>query len=275
MPTIHEIFNSRVGTEGPDSNRTLRYAVLGTEDDLAVDALVVATAPSVYNGLALDSFDKDTPGGGVWFVEVEYRKVERLARPEAGDDLFNFDTTGGTRHITQSLETVDVKYVGADQPDFKGAINVTSDAVEGVDIDDRMFSFNIERYIADSVLTNAYLAALYNQTGTTNNAPWKINIRGKTFNFKKREALFKGATGGLRGEEDWRIDLKFAAIPNITGRTIGTMTGIDKKGWEYLWVRYQDIEGANQLVKQPKSVHVERVYPESNFVNLIGTLGDP
>ena len=275
MPaTIHELFNSRSGTDGPDSSRTLRYAIIGTEDDTAVDALIAVTAPSTYNGLTRESFDKDTNGGGVWFAEVKYKAVGELIEPEAGDNLFNFDTTGGTRHITQAIMAI-ASYGAGVPPDMRGAINVTSDGVEGLDIDDRIFSFNIERYIADDDLTDAYLRALYLQTSTTNNAPWKITIRGKTFNFKKREALFKGATGGQRGEEDWRIDLKFAAIPNYTGKTIGGITGIDKKGWEHIWWRYQDVESENVLIKTPTHAYVNQVYEESDFVNLIGTLGDP
>jgi hypothetical protein len=53
---------------------------------------------------------------------------------------------------------------------------------------------------------------------------------------------------------------------------MGDITGIDKKGWEYLWVRYQDAEDADVLVKQPAAVYVEQVYPYGDFSLLgIGT----
>ena len=37
--------------------------------------------------------------------------------------------------------------------------------------------------------------------------------------------------------------------------------GISKKGWEYLWVRYQDTEDANakMLIKKPIAAYVEKV----------------
>ena len=53
---------------------------------------------------------------------------------------------------------------------------------------------------------------------------------------------------------------------------MGDITGINKKGWEYIWVRYADAEDEKVLVKQPIAVYVEKVYDEGNFAGLgIGT----
>ena len=49
---------------------------------------------------------------------------------------------------------------------------------------------------------------------------------------------------------------------------MGDITGINKRGWEYLWVRYADAEDQHVLVKQPISAYVEQVYPEGNFALL-------
>jgi len=83
-----------------------------------------------------------------------------------------------------------------------------------------------------------------------------------------------GASGSQRGDGAWEITFRFAASPNVTGLTIGSITGIAKKGWEYLWVQYQDAEdtGAKCIVKRPAFVHVERVYDAGNYAGLgIGT----
>ena len=58
-----------------------------------------------------------------------------------------------------------------------------------------------------------------------------------------RECLFLGAAGSKRGADDpsslklrragWEITYRFAASPNRTGITVGEITGIAKKGWEY------------------------------------------
>ncbi|MBC7326197.1 MAG: hypothetical protein H5T99_12950, partial [Moorella sp. (in: Bacteria)] len=70
------------------------------------------------------------------------------------------------------------------------------------------------------------------------------------------------------------ITFKFAASPNKTNITIGDITGIAKKGWEYLWVLYEDAEDTNaqRLVKRPVAAFVEQVYPYGDFSQLgIGT----
>src|SRR5690606_18604713 len=108
------------------------------------------------------------------------------------------------------------------------------------------------------------LAAL---TGSVNNTPFK--------SFAAGEVLFLGASGSTRENEDgdtvWEITFSFAASPNVTGLTVGDITGIEKRGWDYLWVRYADaVDGeAHVLVKKPVAVYVEQVYPFGNF----GALG--
>jgi hypothetical protein len=58
----------------------------------------------------------------------------------------------------------------------------------------------------------------------------------------------------------------------VSGLAVGPITGITKRGWDYLWVRYADAEDQNVLVKQPIAAYVERVYQDGNFVLLgIGT----
>jgi hypothetical protein len=74
-----------------------------------------------------------------------------------------------------------------------------------------------------------------------------------------------------RGGGDWEITFRFAASPNQTGLSVGSITGINKKGWEYLWVRYADAEdtGSGAIIKKPIAAYVERVYDDANF----GALG--
>ena len=56
----------------------------------------------------------------------------------------------------------------------------------------------------------------------------------------------------------------------LQGLTVGSMTGIAKRGWDYLWIRYADVEDpdAKMLVKRPLSVYIEQVYPYTNFAGL-------
>ena len=132
MPvTIGEKFDSREATVGVESPSVdLLYVVQGTDDDLTVKATVEAVIPAIYHGLPFQDYHIAPQGTGVWDVSVRYGKKEPK---EPGESSFSFDTGGGTTHITQSLQTIN-KYapVGKVAPDFKGAIGVTHDSVEGI-----------------------------------------------------------------------------------------------------------------------------------------------
>jgi hypothetical protein len=260
MPVIIEKYDSResnVGIENPSVD--LLYVVDGTEDDVVVRATVEATVPAIYAGLVFQNYRIAHQGGGLWEVSVRYGKKEPK---QPGESSFSFDTGGGTTHITQSLETV-ASYApsGEDPPDFKGAIGVNNDSVEGTDITIPVYNFKETHYIPIALITPAYKATLFYLTGKVNAAPFK--------GFAPGEVLFMGASGSQRGTEDWEITFSFAASPNATGLTVGDITGIDRKGWEYLWVRYQDAEDEDVLVKQPAAVYVEQVYQDGDF-SLLG-----
>jgi hypothetical protein len=72
------------------------------------------------------------------------------------------------------------------------------------------------------------------------------------------------------------LSYKFIASPNAgTGQTlpaitVGSITGIEKKGHEYMWVRYEaeSDTASKTLLKVPKYVYVNKVYREASFSGL-------
>jgi hypothetical protein len=136
---------------------------------------------------------------------------------------------------------------------------VTRDAVEGVEITLPKFGFGETHYIASGMVTFGYAFALRQLTGTVNQSAFRA--------FAPGEVLFLGASGRMRGQEDWEISYKFAASPNKTGLSVGAITGIVKRGWDYLWVRYQDDVDttANAIVRRPLAVYVEQVYTYADW----------
>lgn len=257
MPVIIERYDSRETTVGIDNPSVdLIYVVDGTESDAVVRGLVEATIPAMYAGLVFQNYHIAHQGGGLWEVTVRYGKKEPK---EPGQSSFSFDTGGGTTHITQSIQTV-ARYP-ADAADFKGAISVNNDSVEGTDITIPVYNFKETHYLPALLVTPAYKATLFALTGKVNAFPFK--------GFAPGEVLFQGASGSQRGTEDWEITFSFAASPNAVGLIVGDIVGIEKKGWEYLWVRYVDVEDSDVLVKQPAAVYVEQVYPYGDF-SLLG-----
>jgi hypothetical protein len=274
MAIIIEKFDSGGATVGPDSPSVdLSFAVLGTESDLDVRALVEATIPAIFRGMVFQNYHIDHKGGGVWDVSVRYGREEPLAGeppPGGGEPVtpetplgpsYTFETSGGTQHVTQSLQTV-AKHTkpGKVAPDLKGAVGFNNDSVEGTDITVPVFRFSEAYSIPVALVTHGYKLTVFSLTGKVNNAPFK--------GFAAGEVLFLGASGSRRGLEKWEITYQFAASPNAVNLQVGDIQNINKKGWEYLWVRYGDVEDQKVLVKQPESVYIERVYEPGNFALL-------
>lgn len=262
MVTVHEKWESRETTEGESPSIDLIYIVRGTDNDLVAKSALAASSPVYYDGLVRQTLHIERTAELVWEGSVRYGQ---LAPSDTGDSSFSFDTGGGTTHVTQSLQTMG-SYAppGKTAPDFQGAIGATTDSVEGTDITVPIYNFTETHYIPVGLVTGAYKATLFFLTGKVNGASFK--------GFAAGEVLFLGASGSLRGEDDWEITYRFAASPNVSGLVVGPITGIDKRGWDYLWVRYADAEDENVLVKQPIAAYVERVYADGDFSALgIGT----
>jgi hypothetical protein len=84
--------------------------------------------------------------------------------------------------------------------------------------------------------------------------------------------LFHGAKGSQSAKNPDLVEMtfSFAASRDADNLSVGDITGIAKKAWEYLWVRYTstDDTSAKKLVKRPSSVHIERVYDDADYSQL-------
>lgn len=250
---ISESYVSRPFTIAKTSGRELVFDIIGTDDEAEVQALLLGAAPSTYGGLQLESVEADPIGNGVWKGNARYVRIST--------DEYTFDTGGGTKHVTQSLGTVDAYAPsGFTPPDFQGAINVSDDKVEGVDLPAPKYEFSETHYLADASVTLAYKLVLFNLSGQTMN--------DNTFKgFAAGECMFLGASGTKRGDERWAITYRFACSPNISGLTVGTIDGIDKLGWDFLWIRYASFAdtSAFSLVQRPVAAYVERVLIPADY----------
>ncbi|WP_146370269.1 hypothetical protein [Symmachiella macrocystis] len=237
------------------------YYVFGADSDVDAYNALFNYAPLIFVNLIVktrhlgERIDSTT-----WEGEVTY------GVPEAseGDGVdYTFDTGGGTAHLTQSLETLgSYAAPGYSAPDFGGAIGVTPDGVNGVDVAVPVYHFSETHRFPPSAVTEDYKNTLADLTGCQNSTTFRGRERG--------EVHFEGAAGSQRGQEDYEIAFKFAVSPNATNLTVGPVTGIDKGGWDYLWVRYIDKEDASSksLIKYPAAVYVERVKEFAEFAGL-------
>lgn len=258
--TLYERFTSRETEISKDASITTRWLVTGSDDDADIDAFLDVNLPTTYRTLRRQKYHYAQIGLELWEVECPY------VWDSSVDPTFSFDTTGNTAHITQSLQTQGV-YVppGRSAPDFGGAIGVTKDSVEGVDIVIPGYAWT-ETYTIEEI-TDSYKALLKRMTGRFNNAVFRTWEAG--------EVLFLGARGQKNGYLDpWEITFHFAGSDNVTSLVQNGITIAAKRGWDYLWFRYADFkdDAAAMLVKRPIAAVVEQVYYPDDFSLLgIGT----
>jgi len=256
--TVEELFEGR--TEVVDSSAEVPYVVRGAADEDEVKGAVESNTPTSYGDLERFEIEiAERVNEDTWKVSVRYAEPDVTDENEA-EPAWSFDTGGGSQHITQAIKTI--KRYGPGAADMGGAIGFDGENVQGVDITVPVFTFSETHYLPDSVVTLAYKAKLFYATGKVN----KTMFRG----FAAGEVLFLGASGSKRGSEDWEITFKFAVQPNQTDFDIGDINNVDKKGWEYLWVRYApEVDSEKKvLIKKPVAVYVEQVYKTLNFSTL-------
>jgi hypothetical protein len=273
------------------STMTRSYKVFGYTDDVQLHAdcnqrisgsLRMWQYPGASVQLMAESYSVDYLGDDAWHVEINYEKAG------ADDDQPNplrrsrsFDTSGGMQHITQAQATgsggtLDFeKRYPSEATNMSGAIGVDDNGVNGVDIVVPQLTWTETYDVPSTYVTSNYIKSVASLTGSVNNG----GFRG----FAAGEVLFLGASGSQewdqeKGNGPWTLSFKFVASPNaesggtVPAITIGSISGIQKKGHEYLWVRYESSVESNALFKKPKAVYVSKVYPDKSFAGLgIGT----
>lgn len=253
------------------------YKVFGTEDDAVVRTLVEATLAPEYSFLTLLNYHLTPMGGGEWEVRAVYG--------EAPHTTLSFDTSGGHIHLQYSKETVQSWAVSPDgtdaaPPDFGQAVGATKDNIEGVDVVHPQLNFTLTKAFLNTNMPPAYGDKLVNCTGKTNDRDLNLNVDGLEFSFKQGELLCMGGSGDTRGDY-WVFPIKFSVMRNTTATDelrIGGAAGaggipsgpdnwIEKKGWEYLWVRFDERPDTTSLriVIRPQAVYVERLYDAADF----------
>lgn len=207
MPaTIDELFKGRTEVVGSKASAEIPYIVRGAADETEVKATVQASIPTLYSGLIFRTFEiAERVNVDTWRIVARYEAPE-VQEQENPQPVTTFDSTGGTQHITQSIQTVD-SYGPAASDMLGGAIGYDGENVGGVDITVPVWNWSETHFLTDAQLNSG---AYYNLTGKVNSD----GFRG----YSPGEVLFLGATGQKRGDAKWEITFKFAASPNSTLR---------------------------------------------------------
>ena len=270
---VEEAYSERdqtINAKGEVTEIEIPYLVFeAADEDAALAAARTKAASRTVSGMVLDELEVTER------VNKDTWKVKAIDKDEDSDDpvdpdedeettSFAFDTGGGTMHRNQSIKTV--SKVPNDAPDFNGAIEVDNEGnVNGVDVTMPVLNFTETHTMNGSRVTTSYKKTVAALTGTVNSS----GFRG----FSAGEVLFLGASGTKRGKKNdspWEITFRFAVSPNQSSLQVGKLKVSNKRGWDYLWVRYADkvAENKKNVIKEPVAAYVEQVYPEGDFGNL-------
>jgi hypothetical protein len=276
---IHEAFVSReaeLSKQGPSV--TLRYIAVGSYSQVEVEAAAIYNTPAeVVTGdgrnFVRQKMSTRQRAGAIYDVTVTYGSRDDPKSedpPETGDLDVEFDTTGGTQHITQSRATrMRTARIEEDGPDFKGAIGVTGDGkhrrVTGVDVVIPELKIIRRVFQPASLVNAAYIKTVARLTGSMNS--------NAMFDFAPGELLFLGARGRYRAaRDDWEITYTWAASENIEAGDLpdigenSQVNPIVKKGHDFLWIWYRPFEDttAKAIIPNPTCGYVEQIYPEKD-----------
>jgi hypothetical protein len=248
-----------------EPSETHRYKIADVANKNTAISFAIASTPAiiatVHGILYRQDVQTTQTAFNQWTVDVPYGVRKNVT----GDFTWDFDTTGGTIHITQAKAEAG-RFPAASAPDQKGAIAVDGDEVKGTEIIVPAMKLNVNFRHPLGVITIPQAKFLSNITGTVNSDSF--------LTFAPGEVLFLGARGSDGTDAEATVSYQFAMAANQTGQTIGDITGVSKKAWEVAWIRYKDAivtaDGKEVPTREPKFVYVDRVYEEIAMAAALG-----
>jgi hypothetical protein len=203
-------------------------------------------------------------GAGVWHGTVTYGPDPQESSTPGGSISFNFDTTGGSFHITHSKGTVN-KYPSS-AVSYNQAINVVKSGaelqVEGAEIVIPALRLSYTIRNPQGVVNESYARGLAGITGCINSSAFR--------GFAAGEVLFLGGVGSDGTNAEAEVTLHFACEKNLQGLIVGSLTGIAKAGHDLMWVMWADSVSSGKPTKIPLAAYIERVYTPIDLAAALG-----
>jgi len=249
---------------GKDNDGTLKAYVFydpATEDEADIEAAAIAVMPSFHASYALSTIFLKQHSYGMYLATGRYSPFEA---PQSGaTSEFEFEVSAENQRMVRNLATVN-QYAAPSRasPNVYGLIGVTPDGVEGVDVPQPVYSFSETHYFDDADITEAYKIRCGSICGSVSNAAFR--------GFAIGEVLCTGIAGSKRGREQWQIRFRFSVSPNAASFSVGPVTGVTKRGWDYLEVHYEEVEDATNklLLRRPFSVTIHQVLRYDSYADL-------
>jgi hypothetical protein len=255
------------GEDSSSGSVTVRYVAIGSDDYADVVAAIPGAIPDIYDGLFRNGIGREWLQGGYYYLNANFTAVGQAEPPpplQPGDpERITWDTTGGVT-VRRTHAPLVASYAGpgapVGAPNHGSAINVTDEGPQGVDIEVGGGLLRIESVITTAQASTAYGKRLQAWSKKYTN---DRNFRG----FSAGEVRFMGGTMTERADGYWDLVRVFEVSENETGLVVAGVTGVAKKGHEYVWVQSQKKEDATNkaVVDEVVAVYVHEVFPQKNF----------
>lgn len=289
---VVEIPGSRQISKGERYSQEWSYRVFTTLDAREAEYALLSGIPAMREGLLFQGITQtETDTSGIWTFRVTYGDTETRAtrdlKPEAtqggangsdggggaSDDNtpiaagVHIDLSGEQTHIVRSLKTVARYPKGA--VDYKQAIGVTDESVEGVDVETGLLTWTEPVEIPAAKVTRKWKRELGRLYYGINDKPFK--------GYEKGEVQFRGGTGERVGDK-WKFNFRFAVRFNENKTPMQVWFGnianpeadvaeveVSKAGWDYIWFQFDPILQKERMVLVPTAIYVEQIFHYRNF----------
>lgn len=230
----------------------------------------------ILQGCLLRTIAMSPDGPNAWratcsYSEAKLQTREREKLTSVGQYRISFSSKSVTVKQYTAKTTVGYPLNGgmvlARAPDFKGAINVNAEGeVEGVDSIVPSMTVSITQRMAGATLTPDYARAVSGLIGKYNNDEF--------MGFPAGTMQLTAGDGSLSFEipnpnaidaepippQDRELSFEFLFSPNLENISIGEVTGINKKGHQYMWTLWKDHLDSGQVFRKPRAVYVQDLY---------------
>lgn len=278
-PVVYELMDSMSGTvtkeQGEsDTAEVRRRYVIGQVDSFddcvrQMEPYAPRYAESSGTYWTRSALAVNGLGNRHWDITATYKTLVPAWITSGGEESeyipgsISWDTSGHTEHITQSIDLQE-RYPPT-AADFEGAINVSGDAVQGIDVVRPAMRYSETWIFPVSVaMSCTFIKAAYRLTGTVNKSTFRC--------FDAGECLFVGARGQWQEDQPYvTVNFEFEARANNPEYYPWDGAGFtfSKKGWEHVWLRYEDGVSANSLIKRPIAAYKSIVFKEREWGDLL------
>ena len=204
--------------------------------------------------------------GVIASIRYELPEPTTPGGPEPGEvGMLSFGISSENIHITQALQTISrTRSDGGDEVDHNGAIGADGEGnLTGCDIPAPKLSWSETVYRPLSYVSHSYVNTLGEIVGHWNLYTFRTKAPGSV--------LCVGVQGSANWEKKrWELTFNFEHSPNVEGIQVGDITGISKRGYDYLDVHYKQVTDASgkELVAIPVQADVLQVIDGRDFGGL-------